>query len=106
MHYFNGDPQREKRMHALNDRIRPSMPRGNPKRRTMMRLPPDLVAAVAERGVPLTHAVEQGLALWLAQPSPGQSAAMSHRAEPAGPGIEPGLPDPKSGVLPLDEPAL
>lgn len=44
-----------------------SMPYGNPKRPTMMRLDPARVAAVQALGVPLTQAVEEGLDLWLAR---------------------------------------
>jgi hypothetical protein len=41
------------------------MPRGNPKRHTDLRLDPATIDAVRAYGVPLTQAVEEGLALWL-----------------------------------------
>jgi hypothetical protein len=36
----------------------------------MLRLRPDLAEAVAKSGVPLTQAIEQGLALWLDRQCP------------------------------------
>jgi hypothetical protein len=45
----------------------PAMPRGNPKRPTFLRLDPTLYDAVAATGMPLTDAIEEGLALWLAR---------------------------------------
>jgi hypothetical protein len=43
------------------------MPRGNPRKLTAIRLPPDLLEAVQEYSSNLTKAVEEGLRLWLAR---------------------------------------
>jgi Arc/MetJ-type ribon-helix-helix transcriptional regulator len=42
------------------------MPRGNPRKLTTIRLPPELLDAVQQRTDNLTAAVEAGLRLWLA----------------------------------------
>jgi hypothetical protein len=43
------------------------MPRGNPKRPTVLRLDRARVEAVKAHNVPLTRAIEEGLDLWLAR---------------------------------------
>jgi hypothetical protein len=43
------------------------MPRGNPKRRMMFRIDPELVVAVQALTSNVTAAVEDGLRLWLAR---------------------------------------
>jgi hypothetical protein len=43
------------------------MPRGNPKRPTMLRISPHLIEAARELGVPLTRMLEEGAELWLAR---------------------------------------
>jgi hypothetical protein len=43
------------------------MPRGNPKRPTMLRISPHLIEAAREHGVPLTRMLEEGAELWLAR---------------------------------------
>ena len=43
------------------------MPRGNPKRPTVLRLDPVRIEAVKAHNVPLTRAIEEGLDLWLAR---------------------------------------
>jgi hypothetical protein len=66
---------------------------------TSLHLRPELVAAVAARGVPLAEALEQGLELWLARDVNGASAAASApEAVPA-----PAVPEP---APPTPEPAL
>jgi hypothetical protein len=43
------------------------MPRGNPKRPTVLRISPHLFEAAREHGVPLTRMLEEGAELWLAR---------------------------------------
>jgi hypothetical protein len=43
------------------------MPRGNPKRPTVLRISPHLIDAAREHGVPLTRMLEEGAELWLAR---------------------------------------
>ncbi len=55
------------------------MPRGNPRKLTAIRLPPDLLEAVQEHTSNVTQAVEEGLRLWLAQQR--RKAVRTARAE-------------------------
>jgi hypothetical protein len=43
------------------------MPRGNPKRPTVLRISPHLIEAAREHGVALTRMLEEGAELWLAR---------------------------------------
>ena len=43
------------------------MPRGNPKRPTVLRISPHLIEAAREHGMPLTRMLEEGAELWIAR---------------------------------------
>jgi hypothetical protein len=43
------------------------MPRGNPKRPINLRIEQETLDAVRETGVPLTQAIEEAIAQWLAR---------------------------------------
>jgi hypothetical protein len=64
------------------------MPRGNPRKLTAIRLPPELLEAVQERTGNLTAAIEAGLHLWLARekrrPATKSDKLAKHLAPPRG----------------------